>query len=418
MAREGGLGTWAGAGRRLLSSWPQGPPRRLYADSYGDQSGAESDASSGVKAGFGRTDRDADDDIDEAQDLLCLEREPAHAAPHTRAVLSGLARTEVATSLPTELQVEVTSRCNLKCDACLRTHKRLAPDVDLTIDDFVRIASEVPVLSRVVFQLNGESLLSPDVFAMIREACRRGAHTILNTNGTLLDEPRRAALRASGLSELRVSLDGATAETVERMAGADIFSLVVEGVRAFVVERQGRSEPRVSLWMIANQETIQELPDVIRLAATIGVEEVYLQRLVVNGYGIAQEKSSIHGRLDARVREILGEAERVAATLGVALRASGRRPILESLVMDAAGGNPRIGCWRPWRSAVVTASKLVLPCCISSFTLGYDRLMLGDLSTERLSDVWNGERYKALRRGILSNQPVNACLRCGVDWSL
>ena len=44
--------------------------------------------------------------------------------------------------------------------------------------------------------------------------------------------------------------------------------------------RHGAERPRVSLWFVGMQENLHELPDFVRLAADLGVPEVYLQRLV------------------------------------------------------------------------------------------------------------------------------------------
>ena len=173
--------------------------------------------------------------------------------------------------------------------------------------------------------------------------------------------------------------------------------------------------PRVSLWMIATRTTLPELPSLVRFAAEVGVQEVYVQRLVLNGHGVAQAEESVHGRVDAQVRGWVADAEEEARRSGVALRASGRRPILESLTVDPGGAR---GCWRPWRSAVVTSSHKVLPCCISSFLAPYDELERGDLAEESWEDLWNGPRYQALRRGILSGDPLPFCASCGHAWSL
>lgn len=356
-------------------------------------------------------------DLDEAQDLAALAAAPPHLARHTRAALEGLERRAVAPLLPTELQVEATSRCNLRCSGCIRTHAQPEPDADLTLADFVAITRDLPDLRRVVFQLNGESLLNPELFAMIEHARGRAAHTILNSNGTLLDPDRRAALLSCGLDELRISLDGARPETVRRMTGADTLSRVIEGARALIRERGPRSVPRVSLWMVATRHTLPELPELVRLAADLGVEEVYVQRLVLTGRGVARVEHTLHERVDDATRAIVERAERLATELGIALRASGRQPVLPSLT-TADPARPRVGCWRPWRSAVVTAHKRVLPCCISSFTTDYDALELGDLCAASWAELWNGRRYRALRRGILTDDCAPSCEGCGELWSL
>ncbi len=356
-------------------------------------------------------------DMDEAQDLLALDTVSPDVAQRSREVVGGLERHAMSMTLPTDLQVEVTSRCNLRCSACLITHQKLAPDADLTLADWHTIVDDLPHLARVAFQLNGEPLLCRDVFAMIQDAVSRGAHTVMNTNGTLLDERRCQELLQSGLHELRISLDGVRPETVQRMAGADIVEKVKQGIRTMVKLRGERSRPRISLWMVATRLNIAELPELVQLAADLGVEEVYTQRLVLTGHGVATRAHSLHGRDGAVLQEVVARAEAVAATTGVALRASGRQPILASFAVPD-DPHPHRGCWRPWRSAVVTASMRVLPCCISTFVEPYADMELGNLRTQTWPEVWNGAPYRRLRSGLLDGPPNPECRDCGKEWSL
>lgn len=354
-------------------------------------------------------------DLDEAQDLLVLDGLPASVAPHTRAVVAGLDRAAVAVRLPAELQIEVTSRCNLKCETCILAHARPNAPADLTLDDYRRITAGL-TLGRVAFQLNGEPLLNPDLFGMIALAHAGGAETVVNTNGTLLDERRCAALIASGVDEVRVSVDTVDPIKHRVIVGADILDRVLAGVRTLAAVRGSARRPRIGLWMIAMRSTIATLPELVRAAADVGADEVYLQRLVLTGHGVAVDRESIHDQA-AEFEPVFVAAEAAAAETGVALRAAGRRQLRESLT-TAPGDNPRAGCWRPWRSAVVTADRRVLPCCISSFTTPYADLSCGDIEREGWASIWNGERYQAVRRGILDGEPARACRGCGEKWSL
>ena len=44
--------------------------------------------------------------------------------------------------------------------------------------------------------------------------------------------------------------------------------------------RLGLATPQVSIWYVATRKNIAELPELVRLAARVGVPEVYLQRMV------------------------------------------------------------------------------------------------------------------------------------------
>ena len=127
----------------------------------------------------------------------------------------------------------------------------------------------------------------------------------------------------------------------------------------------GRTTPRVSLWFTASRANIEELPAFVQLAADLGVAEVYVQRLVFNGLGLATEANALHGRLRERELSLLAEAEALATRHGIAMRASGLTSPLASLQAGDDGARPWSGCQRPWTLAYVTANGNVLPCCIS-----------------------------------------------------
>jgi MoaA/NifB/PqqE/SkfB family radical SAM enzyme len=250
---------------------------------------------------------------------------------------------------------------------------------------------------------------------------------VFNTNGTLLDAERRRRLLDEGPDELRVSLDAATAASFEkvRAAPARVFEKIVEGVRALARETKAAGRgPALSLWIIGVRENESDLVPLVRLAHELGVPEVYLHRLVFQedstAFGIARRDESLFAAPDERVDAVVGEAARVAAELGVRFQGSGAAAPTEVFEKRAhLAPRPWSACRRPWTLVYVTANGHVLPCCIAPFaTTHYPGIVLGNVFTEPLSDIWNGERYRAFRKALLSASPHECCSGCGVKWSL
>ena len=187
--------------------------------------------------------------------------------------------------------------------------------------------------------------------------------------------------------------------------------------------------PRPSLWMTGMKENIAELPAVIRLAAQIGVPEVYLQRMVYyhtagGAPGMLDSGHGLFATIDETVDQIVIESEALAHSLGVALHASGGTTPQRSLkgegaIMVDAPHRPWSACMRPWTTAYVTANGNLLPCCIAPFaTTDYDSIKLGNLFEQSMDEAWNAERYREWRGQLLSDHPHTACAGCGVHWSL
>jgi MoaA/NifB/PqqE/SkfB family radical SAM enzyme len=322
--------------------------------------------------------------------------------------------------LPREAYFEVTNRCNLLCETCPRTHFELEPPADLSLERMVEVGDQLPALERMVLHGVGEPLLNRELPGMIAYGAGRGAHVVFNTNGVLLDERRGDAVTAAGLSELRVSLDAATPATYVRVRGADVLPRILANVEAFTARRARRGErlPILTVWATALRENLDELPDLVRLAGALGARGVNLQRLVVNGLGLAVQEQSVYRDLSARQDEILSACRDAAARAGITITGSGGTDGEGALIGETTEGAWR-SCRRPWKVLYVTAHGTVLPCCIAPFaTTDMRQIVLGDVLRDGVAGVWNGPAMRRFRTRHQSDDPPVPCAPCGTEWSL
>ncbi len=332
------------------------------------------------------------------------------------------ARESVATAPPVCLYLETTNRCNLLCETCPRTFEELEPPADMSWALFTRIVDQVPNLQRAVLHGVGEPMLVRALPRMIRYLKDRGVYVLFNTNGTLLNPKKFPELVESGLDELRVSVDAADAATYLKVRGKDFFHRIVRDVGRFTAfqAETGARTPRVSLWLTGLKETVQQLPDFVRLAAGMGVREVHLQRLVFDdaGFGIARPDSSLFESTRAEEQAAIDAAVALGATLGVTLDASGATEPGLSLRKQTED-KPWSTCRRPWSLMYFTANGRALPCCIAPFSArGYETYTLGDATQQDLRDIWNGPAYRHFRESLLGDTPPKPCQGCGLRWSL
>ena len=331
-------------------------------------------------------------------------------------------RATEAVAPPVCLYLEVTNRCNLLCETCPRTFEALEPPADMSWELFTRIVDQVPGLKRAVLHGVGEPMLVRELPQMVRYLKDRGVYVLFNTNGTLLNPRKFPELVATGLDELRVSLDAADARTYEQVRGKDFFARIVRDVRLFTDYQRsaGATNPRVSLWLTGLKETVQQLPDFVRLAAEMGVREVHLQRLVFDetGFGMARADNSLFEQTAAEEQATIAAAEALGAELGVTIDASGATEPGLSL-KRADDSQPWSLCRRPWSLMYFTAHGRALPCCIAPFSArGYDTYTLGNASQQTLREIWNGAAYRDFREALLGDVPPKPCQGCGLRWSL
>jgi MoaA/NifB/PqqE/SkfB family radical SAM enzyme len=325
---------------------------------------------------------------------------------------------------PVCLYLETTNRCNLLCTTCPRTYEELEPPADMSWELFTSIVDQVPDLARAVLHGVGEPMLVKNLPRMVRYLKDRGVYVLFNTNGTVLNERNGRALIAAGLDELRVSLDASNAKSFREIRGKNYFDRILRNVRAFrgLQVREGHEKPRVSAWLTGLKETVKELPAFVRLAAEIGVKEVYLQRLVFfdeDAIGMARPDQALYERLTREDAVYLREADELARTLGITFSASGAasEPGI-SLTKNEDNSHWSL-CRRPWTLMYFTANGRALPCCIAPFSQrGYEHYTLGDATQQTLREIWNGPAYQAFRAALHSDKPPQACANCGLRWSL
>src|SRR5206468_9128553 len=123
--------------------------------------------------------------------------------------------------LPSYVQIEPVGQCNLRCQMCSIQFRQDGPPYGplafMDFEQFTRLIDQFVNVQELHLQGLGEPMMHPRFFDMVAYAAERGIQVSTNSNLTLLNASRAERCVASGLDQLHVSLDGATAETYERI---------------------------------------------------------------------------------------------------------------------------------------------------------------------------------------------------------
>lgn len=324
---------------------------------------------------------------------------------------------------PSYVQIEPVGQCNLRCRMCSIQFRSDGapggPPAFMDFELFVRLVEELPALRELHLQGLGEPLMHPRFFDMVRFASARGVRVSTNTNGTLLGPARAEACVTSGLDELHLSIDGATAATYEAIRVRSRFARVLRGLGRIVDARRrlASATPALRIVAVAMRRNLDELPAIVELAAEHGVDRVFVQHLC-HDYGEETlpeayrpmrdfvEAETLLGERAERVERAFAEARAAAARRGVDLRLPRTRPR-----PHPAGTPGPARCDWPWRGAYLSWRGEAMPCCMVSTP---DRIQLGDAAAEGLVAVWRGERYRAFRAALDSGEPPAVCRSCSV----
>ncbi len=326
--------------------------------------------------------------------------------------------------LPQILYLESTNRCNLRCKGCILYRGSWEPARDISLKELVMITDQLPELKQIFLHGIGEPLLNKELSEIIRHLKGRNVYVLFNSNGILLGRQRQYDLIQAGLDELRVSLDAASPQGYKKIRNSDYFEQIVKNLRSFVLlqKQQRATHPKLSLWFLGTKDNISELPGFVKLAAEIGIGEVYLQRLVYFqddiGYGVARETKTLQGAADGS-SALIQESQDMAVRLGIQFNASGLSGAVESLRGEPGAKLPWSKCYRPLTLMYITANGNVLPCCISPFSsVDYASIILGNVFKDALAEIWSGYRFRNFRKQHQTETPPKCCRGCGVQWSL
>jgi len=278
--------------------------------------------------------------------------------------------------------IELTNRCPFKCIMCVRTEgmTRTQGDMDAgvfrrIIDEYVAVNPADARTSELSFTHFGESLLHDQFDELIAYAVAKGCdNTLLSINPLMLTDAVADRLLASGIHKIHISLDGHDYATFEQIRGIrQAYSKSVDRLESFLhkAEKLRPHRPGIRLGMInfpQNSESIERLKAVWETHP--GIDEFWSKEFTVWSGAVESVNRLVTYR----------PTERYVVT-----------------------------CSFPWQSVTILWDGRVVPCC-SDHNGTY---VYGDLTRASLSEIWNGEPVKALRREFLDGKVENSlCGRC------
>jgi MoaA/NifB/PqqE/SkfB family radical SAM enzyme len=181
------------------------------------------------------------------------------------------------------LQLEVTSRCQLKCSFC--PHTLLQDgwyDADFPWEIFERyIAPYLHQVGLIYFQGWGEPLLHPRLFDMMRLAKEQGCRVGFTTNGVLLGPAVLERLVEMQSDILGLSVAGGNQVTHAMLrSGSSLKRLLTNISRlADIKQKRGSPLPKIICSYLMTRKNLLELPAFIELAASAGADEVVATNL-------------------------------------------------------------------------------------------------------------------------------------------
>jgi len=294
--------------------------------------------------------------------------------------------------LPFWVQVEITTRCNLRCRTCIRS-KEAGEDLPLglfkSLIDQLGHSSFAP--RKIDLTGLGEPLLHPELAAMVEYAKERGLEVSFTSNFTIMNQKTAIDLIKAKLDYLYVSVDAASKEIFEKIRSGADFQKVMENVKSFIKTRSDQisDRPRLMFRSTISEDNVGEAMALTKLAEALGVD------------GIVFFPQLIPGR-EYYFSDLFVLPSREKTSLAV--------------VETSMPFRERALTCRSYSRCYITFDGKVLPCpCLTQMMPReqYSRFQFGDLRDSSLADIWFSARYKQFRaKGALGNPYLPLCKYC------
>ncbi|MEY2483596.1 MAG: hypothetical protein QOK24_2124 [Verrucomicrobiota bacterium] len=208
--------------------------------------------------------------------------------------------TELAPYAARTLKVvwDISNKCNLRCRMCHFSfdHVFHQPAKFTSPALFERMAaSALPLAHTLVLSASNEPLISPHFTDILKIAARYSVPELLFlTNGQLLSPKIADAIIEAGVTQVQISIDGATKETYEYIRRGAQFDRLVRNLEYLSARKLelGRAAPRLQFNIVLMQRNLEELPLFVDLAEKVGVEWIAARHLLMI-HGLEMERETL-----------------------------------------------------------------------------------------------------------------------------
>lgn len=287
-------------------------------------------------------------------------------------------KSNINMDFPLVLNIEPTNECNLRCYLCPRLKsKRDVGYMNFRLfTEIINECKQYRKLKMINFHKDGESLLHPKIFDMIRYAADSRVAQVLhiNTNAVELDKKSAEAFVLSGIDDVTMSVDAARRETFSKLKGFDLLETVESNIR-YILEFKRKKHFKKPFIRVK----IMEFDKLSR-------EEI--NEFIVRWRNIADDVqvTGVHNWSGA----------------------------IKGLKVTDEIKPKRIPCVLLWYLLAINWDGKVSACNVD-WNLS---AVVGDMKDDSLHDIWNGEPIKRLRKAELWNNHDEAevCRKC-VVWA-
>ncbi len=251
---------------------------------------------------------------------------------------------------PRIIQIEVSTRCQLRCSFCPHTllkDRWIAKDI--SSDTFSKVLSYVCKGQLVHLQGWGEPLLHPQIWDMAAAIRQKGGRVSMTTNGLLLDNDAVQNICDTGFDFIAISVAGAGSAVHDSLRIGSSLAHICDNITRLST---ARSHPHIHLVMQMMKPNIAELPALVDMAAELKADRVIAPNLDYIPDAATEQLKAFGDVADPELKDIKREAELRAKKLGIPVHIYPLQPCEDSPVCSDD----------PLHNIVVSVNGEISPC--------------------------------------------------------
>ena len=315
---------------------------------------------------------------------------------------------------PYLVALNLTKRCNLKCDHCYldATTKAGGGSDELSTEECFRLIDQIAEVNKgcLLVITGGEPLVRPDILDIARHAVGLGFIVVFGTNGMLINDRMAKTLVEIGVMGVGISIDSLDPAKHDHFRGVPgAFASALAGIEACKSNCL-----QFQVHFSAQPMNYQELPAVVEWAHTLGARVLNVFFMVCTGRG--EELTDITPQQYEEVLGYLVDCQDQYKDMLVRARCA---PHFKRLAYEKDPNSPLTkatgymggGCLAGTNYARVTPNGELTPCPYMPLSAGNIRETSFAALWER-SDVFNSFRYPQLKGKCGDCEYTDICGGC------
>lgn len=318
---------------------------------------------------------------------------------------------------PLGLQIEITTKCNLRCMMCPNRGFSDFRMTEMSMDTYLRALDQsLPELEYVYMWGVGEPTSHPKFLEMVRIAKQKGLKVSFSTNGTFMNERMVKQIVQLGVDEVIFSIDSADPELFEEIRRGAKFGKVIRNLETLLRMRGVKKIPSVSITCSLMKLNLNGMPRLVELAHKLGVQKVWFQNIISWDH-FTESQSLLGVKNKKEIFRIFDETKRVARDKGVWIRLPEFEVKGNSVCVFPWFGPMNVR----WDGSVTLCPWIAYPTHMyyvkrENKVVKQHRMfnpwVMGNLYQQPLKLIWNNAEYQKMRLSLKKNRQPDPCNMC------